>query len=391
MNGFGGIVGFGEGVIDSCELINMSRAAAIGSRGRSESFVSTRGALFCNSHDGEREALPYICTRKGAEFALAFDGELDARGVMENYFIGGIESLTETDGAFALALYDGERGRLILLRGKKGSAPLFFSHSNGTVRFASKVFSLLSSDAEFDIDKNALAAHITAPAGAYGVGDIYKGIFELSACECAVFTSLGVSRFAFSPAAQARHTKSYSIAKKEKRIVSPHLTFSPDTLGACLSDALVAFGYPQFDFLMPSFCKSFATAARQGREKLFFYDPTRRESPRYAEERASRLGALYGLRAVGVLCRADVQYPLDELSGMQRALWRRVSSMPPNRREALDSVLGKQEYTKLLKALLNDVKRAESGTAVSVHAVIRNIRTLGLLWQTADMLAGDNF
>ncbi len=389
MNGFGGIVCFEEYGIDSGELINMSRAAAVGSLGRSESFLCEHSALFCNSHDADGEALPYICTRRSAEFALVLDGDIDARAVMEKYFIGGIEALNEIGSTFALALYDSEHERLILQRGKRGSAPLFFSHTDGTVRFASKPFSLLASNEKFDIDTNALAKHITAPAGVYGFCDIYKGIFELCECECVVFNTLGASRFAISPTARNAKNQSYSVIKKEKRIIEPTSVFSYDSIGECLSDALVAFGYPQFDFLMPTFCKSLKSALKQGREKLYFYDPLRRESLSYSEERASRLGALYGIHTHGVLCRADLHYlpsELCELCKMQYALWQRVSVIPQKSRKAVDDILGKQEHTRLLAALSNDVKRAENGIPIASHIIIRNIRTLGLLWQAADII-----
>jgi asparagine synthase (glutamine-hydrolysing) len=113
--------------------------------------------------------------RRGHAFRTASDTEV----VIAAHREWGDDVLAQLDGMFAIALYDRGARSLLLARDRAGEKPLFWSHRNGTLRWASELKALMA-DPSFArrIDPSALDAYLTY---GYVPGDscIFDGVHKL--------------------------------------------------------------------------------------------------------------------------------------------------------------------------------------------------------------------
>jgi asparagine synthase (glutamine-hydrolysing) len=73
----------------------------------------------------------------------------------------GPELVHSLEGMFAFAIWDARQGRLMLARDRFGEKPLFYTHTGGTLRFASELTALMAGgDVEMDFDPEALDAFL---------------------------------------------------------------------------------------------------------------------------------------------------------------------------------------------------------------------------------------
>ncbi|MHC6154905.1 asparagine synthase (glutamine-hydrolyzing) [Bradyrhizobium elkanii] len=90
---------------------------------------------------------------KGHSFASASDTEV----LLAAYREWGTDCLTHLNGMFAFALYDRPAGRLLLARDRAGEKPLFYTTSNGMLRFSSELKGLFCDPSlERRLDSRAL-------------------------------------------------------------------------------------------------------------------------------------------------------------------------------------------------------------------------------------------
>jgi asparagine synthase (glutamine-hydrolysing) len=112
--------------------------------------------------------------RDGHRFATASDSEVAAHA----YDRWGLDFLQRLDGMYALALWDGERRRLVLARDRMGEKPLFYTVTGGLLIFASELSAILAHPAvDASIDPGALSAYLTleyVPAPASMIRGVYK-------------------------------------------------------------------------------------------------------------------------------------------------------------------------------------------------------------------------
>ena len=71
----------------------------------------------------------------GHRFRSASDTEV----IIESYRRWGIDCVRRFNGMFAFGLYDAAEQRIMLARDRAGEKPLFYTHANGTLRFASEL------------------------------------------------------------------------------------------------------------------------------------------------------------------------------------------------------------------------------------------------------------
>src|SRR5262249_56545901 len=96
------------------------------------------------------------------------------------------------DGMFAFALWDGDRGELLLARDRFGKKPLYYYQRDGAVIFASTLTALLEHPlVPRELDDDALAEYLALE---YVVAPrtILRGVAKLPAAHSAVATPRGV-------------------------------------------------------------------------------------------------------------------------------------------------------------------------------------------------------
>ncbi len=92
---------------------------------------------------------------EGHQFVSTGDTEV----ILKAYAEWGVDCLQHLHGMFAFAIRDENKGRLILARDRVGIKPLYFSHDNSRLLFASTTQALLSADATIDTSIDAIALH----------------------------------------------------------------------------------------------------------------------------------------------------------------------------------------------------------------------------------------
>ena len=96
--------------------------------------------------------------KKGHHFFTDCDSEI----LVHLYEEEGLEALTRMRGMFALALWDGSLGRLVLARDRLGQKPLYWTRVGQRVLFASEVKAFMA-DPSFErrLNKEALARYLS--------------------------------------------------------------------------------------------------------------------------------------------------------------------------------------------------------------------------------------
>lgn len=380
MSAIGGIMDVRNYGTDFPSLNKMRLALSLRGRNRSSAFIGGNCCMFFNNSEADaftytEDVQPRICERRGRSYALCIDGEgLDTSAVLERYMVSGVEFLGSLDGAFSLSLYDGERDMLILARDKRGKRPLFYRREAGKIYFSSEVKGLLGCmDGYTEINREALAFHLTSTVGVYGASQIYRDVSEVAPGECVLFTHMGMSRFFYREDRSAKRIKTVrDVNNSHKKILEPPADIDPEKLSDYLSEALLAFDMPQFDAYMPSLMELLGSSSQKGRCRVLFEDVLRRKNISYAHEREDRLGNLYGVRAVGVVSKADV----EPSRLLYDSLHQRFMSLPEQKHLLLRSVLGRAQYEHIMRSI--GIKSTKKEDTEDV------IRILGMLCQTVD-------
>ncbi len=119
---------------------------------------------------------------QGHRFATGSDSET----LVHLYEQHGLAMLDDVAGMFAFALWDGQRGRLILGRDRLGQKPLYYRESDGRVSFASELGALLQDVQNPTIDARAMRLYLSlqyVPAPA----TIVSGVSQLPPAHLAIF------------------------------------------------------------------------------------------------------------------------------------------------------------------------------------------------------------
>jgi asparagine synthase (glutamine-hydrolysing) len=122
-------------------------------------------------------------TAKGHIFRSHSDTEV----ILAAYREWGVDCLARLNGMFAFALYDIAQQRLFLARDRAGEKPLFYTHANGELRFASELKGLLADpNSPRRIDPEALDLYLMM---GYVPGDrcLVKGVNKLPPAHALLF------------------------------------------------------------------------------------------------------------------------------------------------------------------------------------------------------------
>lgn len=92
----------------------------------------------------------------------SFRGGSDTEVVLRSYQAWGAEAIARLDGMFALAIFDAERGELLLARDRFGQKPLYYAlRPDGSLVFASELRALLPALPDARVSRSAVAAYLT--------------------------------------------------------------------------------------------------------------------------------------------------------------------------------------------------------------------------------------
>ena len=382
MSAIGGIFDISGKEIDYSILDRMRMAMSIRAGRQGTAYLGgSVGMLFGNARSCRiREAdtsQPAIFERKGEIYSLTFDSDtLSGESLFEGYRVYGVDFLGRLYADFALALYDGERKMLLLARDKRGSKPLFYRIYKGKLYYASEVKGLYAATGDsISVCRELLSLHISAPMGVYRAANLMTDVNEVLPGECVLFTSLGMSRFRYRDS-ESRRPRARSFS--ERPIVIPSAYQSKQSIREILSSALLCFDYPQFDADMPALTELLERAANEERDSLFFEDITRSKSIPYSLEREDRLGALYGVSAIGVRSK-DIACASGSKNKIYRSLLSLILSLDSSQRAILLDVLGRQKLDFLMRRFESCAESIGSGEKKDTDA---EIRILGMLYQT---------
>ena len=130
--------------------------------------------LVFNGEIWNHRILRKALTEKGHQFRTNCDTE----AIIHAYEEFGLDCVTQLHGMFGFALWDSPRQRLLLARDRAGKKPLYYTHINGDVIFASEIKSLLCHpQVKREADTQALADFLSiryVPGPATLFANIYK-------------------------------------------------------------------------------------------------------------------------------------------------------------------------------------------------------------------------
>jgi len=383
MSAIGGIVDFQNKEVDFSELNTLRLSMSLRGRFGSAAYLCGGAGMIFNSSEqigSDDLRQPNIEERRGKSVALCIDSYgISPHAVSEKYFVHGVDFLGCIDGAFSLSLYDEARDTLILARDRWGKKPLFYSVANGKVYFASEPKGIVEAQGNnVNVNREVLEYHLVAPMGIYRASSIYTDICEVLAGECVAFTAFGISKFFYRKnreVSRIKEKRAETFAKE--KIVSLYPSFEREKLGDYLNEALIAFDYPQFDCFMPFLAEVLSKAGAAGKNSVMFEDIVRRRNLIYAREREDRLGALYGVRAIGTFTRIQPTFGDGCMDNLLQMLSKRFFSIPPYDRILLREVFGEYKLDYLLGVLSTPTKKEDTE---------KKIRILGMLCQTIEWM-----
>ncbi|MBQ9112845.1 MAG: hypothetical protein IJY08_04615 [Clostridia bacterium] len=362
MIGFCGALDFERGAVSFSMLKKMC-----GLHGAGCAFVGREYGILC---DGERnfsgDVMPFTARYNKSLYTAAIIADAHGRGktglsqsLVEGYLEEGEEYIHRLEFSYALALYDGRCGELLLAKGHRGDKPLFYTVWDKTVYFASAIRPLMRLwGGCVRVSKKVLIAHIDGDCGSLPDG-LFCDIKPVRAGH-----SIICSRFGQSDVATLPGVYTHDVMMSQAGEI-PSANCKKDIRRA-LTDALFAFDYPQFDCYMPSFMAHLENAKARRLRSVCLQDATLGLDEEYAAERAERLGKAAEISVSPVATGSD---PLSTrvLKAMDKELDRILSEYRSDPTSILNDLFGQEYFDEL-----NEQKGLRS-----------RIRKKGMLCQTA--------
>lgn len=179
--------GNGTYLCDCCGLAHV-RLAIIDLVNGSQPLVKSHGGLkYAISYNGEIYNMKELRSALKAEGAT-FDTASDTEVILEGYMRHGSDFIKCLNGIFAAAILDENHNRLILFRDRLGVKPLFYTHYENTLVFASEIKGIFAYPGiPHIIDRDGLCeVFALGPARTHGRG-VFKNIFEVMPGQCITF------------------------------------------------------------------------------------------------------------------------------------------------------------------------------------------------------------
>ena len=290
MVGFCGIFNLGNGRVSFDALRRMNPTRGFGC-----AFLTRELGLLCSGMDSSVHSLqplslhynnaPYTAAAVCADSPSGENGGRLARSVIEEYIEEGDCFLRRSGNGFSFCLYDGRCGELMLLR---GDVPLFYSIRDDLLYFSTSLPSLLRIFGGcVRVEKKALSSFVCSDYSPLPSG-LFRDVTPLERGQCLICTRLGAQAVSLP--------QGLCLPRLSTMPPEPAPFPSELCMDEVLNRALLTFGYPQFDVLMPSVESRITAAYELGETLLCIEDPVFCASPLYCAERMQRMGAPYGIR-----------------------------------------------------------------------------------------------
>lgn len=95
------------------------------------------------------------------EKGYAFFSTSDTEVLLKAYHCWGMDMFSRLQGMFAFAIWERDSGKLVLARDRMGVKPLYYTHTESYMRFASTLPALLSQNTDRSLDKEALHYYLS--------------------------------------------------------------------------------------------------------------------------------------------------------------------------------------------------------------------------------------
>src|SRR5437016_5134033 len=141
-----------------------------------------------------------------------YSSRTDSETILHLYEERGLDFVSEIEGDYAIALWDADRGQLVLARDRAGVKPLYFYQKNGRFIFASEIKAILQHPAMTpEVNEEALFHYltfVTTPAPE----TLFSGIQKIPAGHMLVIERTGEARMtqywdALPPASPVQHSE----------------------------------------------------------------------------------------------------------------------------------------------------------------------------------------
>lgn len=230
--------------------------------------------------------------------------------LLEGYLEEGERYFNRLDFAYALAMYDGRCGELMLRKGYRGDKPLFYTLRDNTLYFSTSLQSILKLYGGcVKVNKKALERFIF-DAAPMRPQNLFYNIYFLGVGEMLICSSFGYD--------VVSKDCTVGVVRANVQRGLPYVSCQKESdMDRILTDALFVFGYPQFDCHMPSLLRA-VRVADKGR--AYGIDDTLYDQYQaYAVYRAERIGMAYGVD-IYPMSGEKTRLSVRELRAMDRAI-----------------------------------------------------------------------
>ena len=290
-----------------------------GLHGAGSAFIGREYGVLC---DGESnlsgDIMPFTVRYNKSLYTVAVvadrrkKGGADlARAVIEGYIEEGEEYINRLDTSYALALYDGRCGELLLAKGHSGDKPLFYTVWNKAIYFSSSIRPLMRLwGGRVRISKKILTSYIDSTPTALPEG-LFLDIVPVRAGHRVICSRFGHSDITTLPCVYGG-----GISTREGNEIP---VGGKGDLRRDLTDALFAFDYPQFDCHMPYLLAYLRECGERKLRSVTVQDTALGLGEEYSVERAERLGSYFDVR-VRVTPAKNVRVSTRTLKAMSKEL-----------------------------------------------------------------------
>lgn len=350
MIGFCGALDIEGGAVSLGELKRICGLHGVGS-----AYIGKEYGVLC---DGEKNLtggiMPFTVRYNNSLYTVAIitdrkkGTEADvAREVIEGYMEEGEEYINRLDMPYAMALYDGRCGELLLTKGHFGDKPLFYTVWNKAVYFCSSLRPLIRLwGGCVRVNKNKLTEYIDGAPTVLPEG-LFCDIRPVRAGHRVICTRFGQSDITTPPLICSERTCAIHGGEELCHSGCPDMRRE-------LTDALYAFDYPQFDYYMAGMLSRLRECRQHKQRSICVCDDALLYGSEYSAERAERLGNYFEVH-ISTAQAKSVRINTRTLKAMNRGLDKILDQYLCDEDNVLHKLFGADYFCRLNNAKPTDL------------------------------------